>query len=386
MSKPRPDRVLFLIDSLGMGGAERMLVNYLQHLDTNRYEPRVCVFWIRDGNPIAAEIERLGVPVDLIPVSGIRDFKRVASLVGYLRKHRIDLVHTQLETVTVHGGIAAKILGIPAIHTLHTFAYPNATAREIRRSKITWFALRNFHDKIIAVSAAVGEYAIAEGRVPREKISVLYNGIDTGYFRRGSDIDRAAVRKALGIPPDAALAVTVAVLRREKGIQYLIEAWPEILESVPNAYYLIVGAGPYEDQLKSLAATYRLTDRVLFAGARSDIPAILGSSDLFVLPTLGDVLPTVLAEAMASGLPIVASGVGGVPEMVEPGKNGLLVPPGDQTQLAAACVHLLRTPDEARRLGQGGLAIVEARFNVRKQVQELENTYRGLLERTFPSR
>src|SRR5690606_22095842 len=110
---------------LGMGGAERMLVNYLRHLDTNRYQPRVCVFWIRDGNPIAAEIERLGVPVDLIPVSGIRDFKRVASLVGYLRKHRIDLVHTQLETVTVHGGIAAKILGIPAIHTLHTFAYPN---------------------------------------------------------------------------------------------------------------------------------------------------------------------------------------------------------------------------------------------------------------------
>lgn len=358
-----------------------MLFNYLRHLDRNRWEPRVCVFRVRDGNPIASEIEGLGIPVDLIPVSRIRDFVKLIPLVRYLRRHRFDLVHTQLEAVTVHGGIAAKLVGLPAVHTLHTFAYPNATAREVRRSEITWFALRNFHDQVIAVSAAVGEYAIAEGRVPREKITVLYNGIDTGYFRRGSDIDRAAVRKAFGIPLNAALVVTVAVLRREKGIQYLIEAWPKILESVPKAYYLIVGAGPYEDQLKSLAATYQLTDRVLFAGARSDIPAILGSSDLFVLPTLDDVLPTVLAEAMASGLPIIASRVGGVPEMVEHGRNGLLIQPGDPAQLAAACVRLLRAPDEARRLGQGGLAVAEARFNVRKQVQELENTYRALLER-----
>jgi len=369
-----------MIDSLGMGGAERMLFNYLQHLDVNRYEPRVCVFRVRDGNPIAAEIERLGIPVDLIPVSRIRDFMRMASLVRYLRQHRIDLVHTQLETVTVHGGIAAKIVGIPAVHTLHTFAYPNATAREIRRSEVAWFALRNFHDKIIAVSKAVGNYAVSKGRVPLEKILVLYNGIDTRSFGRWNDSDRAAVRKAFGIPATAALIVTVAVLRREKGIQFLIEAWPNILESVPNAYYLIVGAGPYETQLKSLAATSNLTDRVLFAGARSDIPEILGSSDLFVLPTLDDVLPTVLAEAMASGLPIVASRVGGVPEMIEPGKNGLLVAPADQTRLADACIRLLRTPDEALRLAQGGRDVAEARFNVRNQVQKLENIYQELME------
>jgi glycosyltransferase involved in cell wall biosynthesis len=386
MSKPRPDRVLFMIDSLGMGGAERMLFNYLQHLDMNRYEPRVCVFRVRDGNPIAAEIERLGIPVDLIPVSRIRDFMRVASLVRYLRQHRIDLVHTQLETVTVHGGIAAKIVGIPTVHTLHTFAYPNATAREIRRSEIAWFALRNFHDKVIAVSAAVGNYAVSKGRVPLEKILVLYNGIDTRSFGRRNDIDRTVVRKALGIPAAAALVVTVAVLRREKGIQFLIEAWPDILESVPNAYYLIVGAGPYENQLKSLAATYNLTDRVLFAGTRSDIPEILGSSDLFVLPTLDDVLPTVLAEAMASGLPIVASRVGGVPEMIEPGKNGLLVAPANQTQLADACIRLLHTPDEALRLAQGGRDVAEARFNVRNQVQKLENIYQDLTGRTHSSR
>jgi glycosyltransferase involved in cell wall biosynthesis len=382
MPKPYPDRILYLIDSLGMGGAERMLFNYLRHLDRNRWEPRVCVFRVRDGNPIASEIEGLGIPVDLIPVSRIRDFVKLIPLVRYLRRHRFDLVHTQLEAVTVHGGIAAKLVGLPAVHTLHTFAYPNATAREVRRSEITWFALRNFHDKVIAVSEAVGDYAIAKGRVLRKRISVLYNGIDTNAFRRGNEIERAAVRKAFGIPASAALVITVAVLRREKGIQYLIEAWPEILESVPNAYYLIVGGGPYESQLKSLAATYKLTDRVLFAGARSDIPELLGCSDLFVLPTLDDVLPTVLAEAMASGLPIVASRVGGVPEMVESGRNGLLVPPTDQARLAEACIRLLRMPDEAQRLAQGGRALAEGRFNVRSQVRKLENLYQKLIGRT----
>jgi len=372
-----------MIDSLGMGGAERMLLNYLQHLDQGRYLPRVCVFRVRDGNPIAAEIERLGIPVDHMPVSRIRDFTHVAPLVRYLRQHRIGLVHTQLETVTVHGSIAAKITGIPAIHTLHTFAYPDATVREILRIEAVWFALRNFHDKVIAVSAAVGDYAASQGRVPLERISVLYNGIDTTLFHRRDDVNRAAVRKALGIPAAAPLIVTVAVLRREKGIQHMIEAWPKILESVPNAYYLIVGAGPYEAPLKSLAATGNVTDRVLFAGARSDIPEILGSSDLFVLPTLDDVLPTVLAEAMASGLPIVASRVGGVPEMVEPGRNGLLVAPADKTGLAEACIRVLRAPGEALRLAQGGREIAEARFNVRNQARKLENLYQELLNKTI---
>ncbi|HYE34629.1 glycosyltransferase [Methylocaldum sp.] len=385
MPNPRPNRVLFLIDSLGMGGAERMLVNYLQHLDVNRYEPRVCVFGVRDGNPVAAEIERLGIPVDLISVPRIRDFINVMSLVRYLRLHQIDLVHTQLETVTVHGGIAAKIVGIPTVHTLHTFAYPNATARETRRTELVWFSLRHFHDKIIAVSAAVGDYAVSKGRVPLEKISVLYNGIDTRSFSPRNSADRVSVRTALGIPDNAALVITVAVLRREKGIQYLIETWPDILKSVPNAYYLVVGAGPYESTLKSLAAKHNITDRVIFAGPRNDVPDLLRSSDLFALPTLNDVLPTVLAEAMASGLPIVASRVGGVPEMIEPDKNGLLVSPADKIGLANACIRLLCAPNEAQRLAEGGRDIAEARFNVRNQVQKLETLYEELLKKPMPN-
>ncbi|MGX2040715.1 glycosyltransferase [Methylocaldum sp. MU1018] len=381
MPNPHPDRVLFLIDSLGMGGAERMLVNYLQHLDPNRYEPRVCVLRVRDGNPIAAEIERLGIPVDLIPAPRIRDVVGILSLVRYLRRHRIDLVHTQLETVAVHGGIAARVVGIPAVHTLHTFAYANASIREARRGRLVWFSLRHFHDKVIAVSEAVGNHAASEGRLPSERISILYNGVDTRSFCPSDGSGRLSVRNSLGMPDKAAVVATVAVLRREKGIQYLIEAWPDVLKAVPNAYYLVVGAGPYESALKSLAAACNVADRVIFAGARKDIPELLGSSDLFALPTLGDVLPTVLAEAMASGLPIVASDVGGVPEMIEPGKNGLLVPPADAPGLADACIRLLRDSGEARKLARGGRNIVEARFNVRNQVRKLETLYGELLRK-----
>jgi glycosyltransferase involved in cell wall biosynthesis len=374
-----PYRILFLIDALGMGGAERILVTCLQHLDKTAFEPRVCVFGIRDGNPLAAAITRLGIPVDLLPIARIRDLGGVLKLLAYLRRNRIDLVHTQLETVTIHGGIAARISGLPAVHTLHTFGYPNASAKELRRMRIVWWALRRFHDRIIAVSAAVGDDARRNGGIAAQKLAVIYNGIDTTRYVPRVGVERLSGRSALGIPAGAKLVITVAVLRREKGIQTLIEAWPSILRAVPDAYYLIVGDGAYRPQLDECVQRHAVAERVIFAGERSDIPELLAGSDLFVLPTLDDVLPTVLAEAMASSLPIVASRVGGVPEMVEPGRNGLLVPPADRDKLAEACIRLLRDPKEAQALGRAGREMGETRFNVRVQVRKLEDLYRQLL-------
>jgi glycosyltransferase involved in cell wall biosynthesis len=378
-------KILFLIDSLGMGGAERMLVTYLSHLDTVRFEPRVCVFNIREGNPIASDIQRLGIPVDLLPIHRIRDLKGLVRLVRYLHQYHINLVHTQLETVTVLGGIAARVVGIPAVHTLHTFDDPNLGIRGRLRARLVRFSLRHFHDIVIAVSDAVNRYEVLRGGLSAAHIVTLYNGIDIARFTPEAQTSRAIIRQALGVPAEVPLIVTVAVLRREKGIQYLIEAWPEIISSIPEAYCLIVGEGEYEDTLKMLTKNYGVANRVLFAGARSDIPELLGSSDLFVLPTLGDVLPTVLAEAMAMRLPIVASEVGGIPEMVEHTKNGLLIPPADPSRLAKACIQLLRNPHEAQSMGRVGQEIAEIRFNVLRQVRKLEEIYMKLIHKAYPN-
>ena len=207
----------------------------------------------------------------------------------------------------------------------------------------------------------------------------LYNGIDLDRFASVATATRLNGRQALGIPPDAPLLITVAVLRQPKGIQYLIEALPFILKVVPEARYLVVGSGDHEGALKELVKTLGLTDRVIFSGARSDIPDLLATSDLFVLPTLGEALPTVLAEAMAAQKPIIASNVGGVLEMVEHGRNGLLTPPADPARLVEACLQLLQNPAQAQAMAHAGRQIVEQRFDIRKQAKCLSDLYQETL-------
>lgn len=374
-------RIIWLIDSLGWGGAERLLAAYLQHFDTNRFEPRVCVLHARDGNPLAAEIERLGIPVDTISLRHLRDPLGLPRLLRYLRRYRPHLLHTQLGFADILGSLAGRILNIPTVSTLHTFDNPSPGSRSYWRNQLKWWALRHFCDRVIAVSEGMRQYHLQRGKLPLYKTMTLYNGIDLAPFTPGDNGHQRAERQALGIPPEAPLLITVAVLRPLKGIQYMIEALPTILQAVPEARYLVVGSGPHEASLKELVKAQGLSERVIFTGARRDVPNLLALSDLFVLPTLTEALPTVLAEAMAAQKPIVVSNVGGVPEMVEHGCNGLLVPPADPARLAEACLHLLQNPDQARNLARTGRQIVEQRFNIRAQVLQLGGLYEELLAR-----
>ena len=382
MTQTKQRRITFLIDSLGMGGAERLLSIYLQHLDTTRFDARVCTLQVREGNPMADEIQRLGIPVDFIELGKLRDWRGLRRLIDYLRQQQTDLLHTQLELADTIGSLAAKIVGIPSVTTLHTFDSSPKAERLYWRLKLRWWTMRRLCSRIIAVSEGTRQHHISKGQLAPQQVVTLYNGIDLSRFSQHGQYDqrwRRAKRQALGIPPDAPLLMTVAVLRKPKGIQYLIEALPAILEAQPETYYLVVGDGEHKETLKELVQAHKLTKRVIFTGMRNDIPDLLAISDLFVLPTLGEALPTVLAEAMAAQKPIVVSEVGGVPEMVEHGRNGLLVPLADVERLAEACIQILQHPDQAQAMAQAGREIVETRFNIRKQVQHLEELYQEIL-------
>ncbi len=379
-------RIIWLIDSLGWGGAERLLAAYLQHFDTTRFEPRVCALHARDGNPVAADIERAGIPVDTISLRHLRDPLGLSRLLNYLRQQQPDLLHTQLGFADTLGSLAGRILNIPTVSTLHTFDNPSPGSRSYWRNQLKWWSLRYFCDRVIAVSEGTRQHHIRRGKLPPDKIMTLYNGIDLSPFTHSRNGHQRAERQALGIPPEAPLLITVAVLRPLKGIQYMIEALPAILKAVPEAHYLVVGSGPHEAPLKESVKTQGLSERVIFTGARHDVPNLLALSDLFVLPTLTEALPTVLAEAMAAQKPIVVSNVGGVPEMIEHGCNGLLVPPADPARLAEACLQLLQNPVQAQDLARVGRQVVEQRFNIRAQVQQLGGLYEELLAQRGRSR
>ena len=159
----------------------------------------------------------------------------------------------------------------------------------------------------------------------------------------------------------------------------MLDAMPAVLTAVPDAHYLIVGDGDYRPELEAQMAQLAIDERVHFAGQRRDVADLLAASDLFVLPTLTDALPTVLMEAMALHLPLLATAVGGVPEMVQNGYNGLLVPPGSASQLAQATIALLQDEAKRREMGENGRLLVEQKFNIQRQAAELASLYRTLL-------
>lgn len=375
-SPSRKYRIAFIIDGLSMGGAERLMVPILKHLSRTDFDAYVCVLQSKDGNPIADEIRTLDIPVECLHVKHLRDVTALPRLMKYLTGIQADLVHTQLEFSNILGNISATLLGLPSVCTIHVMPSLDVSHKARLHQRVEGLALRYFCDHVISVCEEARQHHLAMSGASSEQISTIYNGVDLSTFVK---IDRAharvAVRHEFGIPSYAHLFTTLAVLRPQKGIQYMIQALPSILSSNPDTYYLVVGGGSYRDTLMKEANQLNAKDRVIFAGMRNDVARLLAASDVFILPSLTEALPTVLAEAMASRLPIVASRVGGIPEMVSDGQSGYLVGPGDPDGLANACIDLMADPAKRAAMGSAGWQIVDQKFNIQHQVAKLRELY-----------
>lgn len=379
ISETKKFNIVFLIDGLGWGGAERLMIPILANMDRRLFSVRVGVFQVRNGNPIADDLRALGIPVDLIPVPYMRDLTAVSRITAYLKDVNADLIHAQLELGDILGGLAALRMRLPIVSTLHTMPSQDMSLKSRMHQEVEYFCLRHFFNMVISVSDEARQFHKEIGKLPDRKTCTIYNGIDLSHFPVSPQSNREAVLREFNIPAASTVLITVAVLRELKGIQYMIRALPEILSVHPDLYYLIAGSGDFQSALMDEAARVGVSERVVFAGARKDVPALMSASDIFILPTLTEALPTVLAEAMAASLPILASRVGGVPEMVEDGINGKMVAPADPQQLANVCTDMLRDPDALVKMGLAGRQIVEEKFNVRVQVDKLQALYQSLI-------
>ena len=376
MDKTGP--IVWMIDSLGPGGAEQLMPTILKKLKQSGFNIRICALQIRAGNPIASELERLGLPVDLIPISNLRQPFNLIHILRYLRFHRPQLLHTQLEFADILGTVAAKILGIPCVSTVHTLDVFPEKKTAWGRMKLRWFLLGTFCDRVIAVSEKTRLHYVQSGGLPRDKVITLYNGVDISRFKNMDATQTAKLKQALQLPLHGKIIITVAVLREPKGIQFMIRALPTIIEQCPDVHYLIVGDGVHRPALSDLVAALAIKNHVTFAGHRTDIPELLGCCDIFVLPTLKDALPTVVIEALAAEKPIIASDVGGVPEIIENGVNGLLVEPGDPSKLTEACLRLLKDTELTKHIILAGSETVQKRFNIDLQIEQLSRMYEEL--------
>ena len=372
----RKYRIAYLIDGLSMGGAERLMVPILQHLSRTHFDPYVCAMQSKDGNPMADEIRALGVPVECLDIKRLRDLNAIPGLTKYLKRIGADLVHTQLEAANILGNLSAKFLGLPSMCTIHVMPSLDVKTRTKLHQRVEWFVLRHFCDRVISVSEQARSYHLQISGSSAEQVTTIYNGIDLSAFVSMDDAkEREAVRLEFNIPQDANVLMTVAVLRPPKGIQFMIRALPDVLIPHPNTYYLIVGDGSHHDALIDEAGKAGVSGRVIFTGMRKDVPQLLAAGDVFVLPSLTEALPTVLAEAMAARLPVIASRVGGIPEMIANGQNGLLVEPEDPASLSHACIRLLEQPETRTTMGAAGWKIVNQKFSIERQVEQLKELY-----------
>jgi sugar transferase (PEP-CTERM/EpsH1 system associated) len=355
--------VVHVVSTLGIGGQEMVILSLIRHMDRARYTPHVLC--LHDRGPLAERIEALGVPVDVIGAHGVGLLEMGRRLARRLRELRPDIVHTHNPAPHQAAAVARLITRFPAlVHTKHgRNNFPTRTRRwaEQLAGKMT--------DMVVPVSTDAAEVASRVDRVPDRKLRVIQNGIEV-----------LGVAQATPLPPGRApRAVHVARLNRIKDQGTLLRATRAVADALPGFTLDIVGDGPMHADIHALATELGLDEVVRFHGFRDDVGTILASADLFVLSSLSEGISITLLEAMAAGLPVVATDVGGNREVVLPGETGMLVPVGDHAALGDAMLAVLTDPALARTMGAAGYTRVAATFAIDRTVHAYEAIYRELL-------
>ena len=357
-------RILHLIPDLGLGGAQRMLTYAAAAMDRDRYRLQVA-HW-GEASELQAELERLGIPVLRLEAGGPSLLRLAQSFGQQVRRLRPDVVHTHLFDADLIGILTARALGVRCCcSTIHSFSFFAAPRHRWRYRLLLGPLVRRF----LAVSRALADFLVHQCRLPASRVRVIANGIDTARFAPAAN---AALRSAPG--------PTVGVLTRldaRKGLPYLIQAMAQLCSDFPNARLLIGGDGEDRSALEQEARSLGLTARVEFVGAVSESAHFYHQLDLFVLPSLDEAFGLVLLEAMAAGLPVVGTRVGGIPEILEDGSQGLLVAPADSHALAGAIRALWSDPLRRRRMGEAARQQALC-FDIGRTAKELQAVYEEL--------
>ena len=384
MTRRRRARVLFLIDRLLVGGSELQLVALLRGLDRTRYEVHFAHF--RENDP-----EMLGIDVGetraiCLGRSGRYDPRLLFRLVSLIRRWEIDLVYTVLPTADMWGRVAGCLAGRPALVSRKGTVLSGGD-RESYEGLVDRM-LRPFTDLVIVNSHLGLEDLVRDHRADSARAVVIHNGTDCERFSPPTLEARMRSRGRLGLPDSAVVLGGVGRLSHEKGWETLVEAAARLPALLRRDFYcLIAGDGPLRRTLEERISHHALSERIRLLGFRSDVSEILAAVDVVVMPSYQEGSPNSLCEAMAMAKPVVATRVGGVPELVEHGRSGLVVEPHKPLELAAALANLLSDPEARARFGAHGRERVVSLFSLERMVAETDRALQRVLARrvTMPT-
>jgi len=446
-SSMQKKRVLYIIEELSLGGAERVVVELARRIDRRRFEPYVCC--LREKGAMAGDLKAANVPVLEMHKRRSIDLRMLGRLCRAIRRLKIDIVHTHLFTANAWGRLAARLAGVPRIVASEHSVDESRDGLRLLVDR----ALAACTDTVIAKADAVADFCRRRIGVNGGKLRVVPNGVDVSQYSRAS---RNEVRREMGVPENSILVATVGRLAAEKDHANLLRALahirktqtetatvtkyggpvlftprtltgprgedPERAESredtsairriepvlecsgdsslageirrtcpdesglvpvtVPEKCELqlltwIVGDGPLEEELKKEAGKLGIDESVRFLGARDDVPRLLAASDIFVISSRREGMPLSLLEAMASGLAVIVTAVGGCTEVVRHGHNGVVVPPAAPRALARAIVELAGDAQRRAELGRNALKTAREKFSLQEAVRTIEEIYLG---------
>ena len=374
-----PVRVLYLMPHASRGGAERVTMDLLVAHDRRAVEPAVC--FLGEGPLVAACRDGLGVPTFEVRRPRLRSFvergRAVKTIAALVREHGIDLVHSAMAWGHVLGGRAAARARRPAVWYQHN--------RASLRSAVEVAAGLTPARRVFANSAFTAE---AQHRVNLRRTPITVMPYGTVLPTESYAVRRARGRAALGLPPDAFVVGIAARLQRWKGQDVVVRAAASLLRARPGSRLAVIGGAlfglepAFEAEVKGLAASLGIAERVIFTGHRDDVADCLAGLDVAVHASVHpEPFGLALIEAMAAGTALVAADAGAVREIVTPGSDGLLVPPGDHEALAVALLALADDRDLRLRLARNGMRTARERYDVRAMTRRIEGAYAEVLRR-----
>jgi len=372
-------RVLNVVPTLMCGGTENQFMTLARSLDRVRFDVEFAC--LRRWGGFVEELVARNIPLTEYPVATFRSLAAVAQqarLTRHIVRRGIKIVHAYNFYGNVFATLPARLVAPVVIASIRDRA-PYLTAMQKRVQRYSC----QFADCILVNADAVKDWLIGDG-YGESKIAVIRNGVDLARF---DDLPPPIqLRRELGLADDTPLVGVVSRLTRLKGLEHFLEAAAIVRSRVPGVHFLVVGeTSPmdldYLEDLRKFAARCGVAGDVTFTGLRTDVPAVLSSLTVSVMPSLNEALSNVVLESMAAGAPTVATRVGGTPEAVRDGVSGILVPPGNSAALADAVVHLLNDQQLAKHLGRSARARIVEHFSVRRMVRATEDLYTDLLER-----
>ncbi len=368
-------KIVYFLNTEVRGGAEEHLLNLLKYLDREKFAP-VLVCPPKLIELLNDDLGSLKIRFKGIKLKRWRDFSKIREFTNFLKEEKPDIVHSHMFYASMFGSTLAKRAGVAVtIETAHIH-------ERWRKGVKAWYAIDRFFsrfvDKYIAVSQAVEDYLSTDKKIEPGKIKVIHNGIDLEKFNPDRNYDSNNFRKIFSLG-DYPVITIIGRLNFQKGHIYFLQAAAQVLEEIPVARFLIVGKGELEEELKNKAKELKIEKNVIFAGFQKNIPLVIASSDIVVLPSLFEGLPLVPIEAQAMVKPVIVTDVDGSPEVVKNRESGMVIPPRNIKVLSQAMLYLLKNENIAKEYGEAGRKFVKTNFSIEKQVQLTQELYLNLL-------